>query len=162
MPPNEEPPKPRLSYVRIAPDARAAIDHLGQYLAGSAIEPSLRELVFLRASMLNGCAFCIQDHTKAAMEHGERAERIFQLDAWAESPAFTPREKAALAWTDALTLIRDGHAPDATFALAKSQFNDKELVDLSWAVAYINVWNRMSIAFRGQPRLTPPAAPTPA
>jgi len=145
--------EPRSQYTKVAPEASRAYSSLGKYLSTCGLENRLLQLVYLRASMVNGCAYCMQMHSQEALEGGERVERLFQLEAWRESPVFSVRERAALAWTDALTLIREGHVPDEVFDQARSQFSDKELVDLSWAVTYINGWNRMSIAFRGQPEV---------
>jgi AhpD family alkylhydroperoxidase len=109
--------------------------------------------VYLRASMINGCSYCLQMHSHDALGGGERIERLFQLGAWEESPAFTERERAALAWTDAVTLVHSGHVPDSVHERARAQFSEKELVDLTWAIVSINGWNRMSISFRGQPEI---------
>ncbi len=147
------PEKARSEYTHVAPAASRAFSSLDTYLAQCGLESRLLQLVNLRASMLNGCAYCLQMHSHEAMELGERPERLFQLGAWGESPVFTAREKAALAWTDAVTHVSQDHVPDEVFTGARTQFSEKELVDLTWAIGAINGWNRMSIAFRGQPEI---------
>lgn len=141
----------RLDDAEIAPEARRAFAAMTRYLKASGLDQRLRDLVDVRASMVNGCAHCLEMHTHEALEHGEKVERLFQLDAWEESPVFTEREKAALAWAEAVTRVADGHVPDAVYERARKQFTDKELVDLTWATAVINVWNRLAIAFRLPP-----------
>jgi len=111
----------------------------------------LLELVKIRASQINGCAFCIALHTKDARKLGESDERMHLLNAWEEAPVFSPRERAALAWTEAVTLVTEGHVPDAVYEEARKHFSEKELVDLTYAVMAINAWNRLAIAFRAQP-----------
>lgn len=154
------PERARSVYTHVAPAASRAFTSLETYVAHCGLEARLLQLVNLRSSMLNGCAYCLQMHSRDAMEMGERPERLFQLGAWEESPVFSAREKAALAWTDAVTLVSSGHVPDAVFGRARAQFSEKELVDLTWAIVAINGWNRMSIAFRGQPEIPP--APDPS
>jgi AhpD family alkylhydroperoxidase len=149
----EDPGKPRSNYTEVAPAASRAQSALDQYVASCGLEPGLLELVKLRASSINGCAYCLQYHSSSALKKGERVERLFQVDAWMESPVFSARERAALAWTDAVTLVAIGHVPEEVYALARAQFSEKELVDLTWAIVAINGWNRMSISFRGQPEI---------
>jgi AhpD family alkylhydroperoxidase len=117
----------------------------------SRLEPSLVELLKVRASQINGCAYCIDMHTKDARSEGETEQRLYALSAWRETPLFTARERAALAWTEAVTLIADGHAPDDIYELAKQSFSDEELVNLTLAVITINGWNRLAISFRSLP-----------
>jgi AhpD family alkylhydroperoxidase len=148
------PGKERSPYTHVAPAASRAFSTLDTYLSQCGIENRLLQLVNLRASMLNGCAYCLQMHSHDAIELGERIERLFQLGAWAESPVFSAREKAALAWTEAITLVSVDHVPDEVFERARAQFSEKELVNLTWAIVAINGWNRMSIAFRGQPEIS--------
>jgi AhpD family alkylhydroperoxidase len=112
------------------------------------VEPGLLELVRIRASQLNGCGPCLQVHTRAALAKGERASRIFELSDWESSPNFTPRERAALRWAEAVTRVSEGHVPEEVYRLALEQFAEKELVDLTLAVVAINGWNRLNIAFR--------------
>jgi AhpD family alkylhydroperoxidase len=123
---------------------------LGTYLAGCGLEHALLELVKIRASQINGCAFCIDMHTKDARGAGETEQRIYALNAWRETPFFTERERAALAWAEAVTRIGGGVSDDL-YAQARQQFSEKELVDLTWAVAAINAWNRVAISFRSVP-----------
>ena len=123
---------------------------LGKYLAKCGLEKNLQELVKTRASQINGCAYCLDMHTKDARAAGEKEQRLYTLSAWRETPFFTPRERAALAWTEAVTLISGG-VPDGVYEEARKHFSTKELVDLTWAVAAINAWNRMSISFQMVP-----------
>jgi AhpD family alkylhydroperoxidase len=138
----------RISYINAAPGARDALMHVSQYVHRSGLEESLLGLVFLRASQINGCAFCIDMHWKDLRAIGQSEETLYMLDAWRESPCYTERERAALAWTEAVTLVTEGHVPDEAYAAARKQFSDAELVNLTLAIAVINSWNRMSIAFR--------------
>jgi AhpD family alkylhydroperoxidase len=144
----------RAKYTKISPDAYRSFSSLEEYLGACGLETRLLDLVRLRASMINGCSFCVQMHSHDALRGGEREERLFQLNTWTESPVFTSRERAALAWTDALTLISSTHAPDEVYSVARGEFSEKELVDLTWAIVAINGWNRMAIGFR-----TPPSIP---
>src|SRR3954451_301536 len=140
----------RLDYAKLAPDAMRALYSLGAYLAKCGLEHPLLELVKIRASQINGCAFCIDMHTKDARAAGETEQRIYALNAWRETPFFTDRERAALAWAEAVTRIGDG-VHDDLFADALQHFSEKELVDLTCAVAAINAWNRIAIGFRSVP-----------
>ena len=117
----------------------------------SGLEPSLRELVKTRASQLNGCAYCIDMHTKDARAAGETEQRLYALDAWRETPFYTDRERAALEWTEAITLIAEDHAPDGVFMRVRQFFSEEEMVNLTLAIASINSWNRLMIAFRAVP-----------
>ena len=112
------------------------------------MDKTLAVLIDIRASQLNGCAFCLDMHSRDAREAGESERRLYVLPAWRETTLFTPREQAALAWTEALTLITEGHASDADYEFAKSQFSDAELVNLTLAITTINAWNRFAIGFR--------------
>jgi AhpD family alkylhydroperoxidase len=143
--------EPRLDYFHAAPEVMKAMLGLERAVVTSGLEASLIELVKTRASQINGCAYCIDMHTRDAMKGGETPTRLFLLDAWREAPFYTPRERAALAWTEALTLITQGHVPDAVYEEARRQFNEKELTDLSIAITTINAWNRLSIAARTTP-----------
>ncbi len=140
--------KPRLNPYQAAPDAMKAMTALEHYIQGCGLEPTLIELVKTRASQINGCAFCIHMHTTDARARGETVERLFLLDAWRESPLYDERERAALAWTEALTLIADTHAPDAVYEKVRQQFSEEEVVKLSLLIATINAWNRIAIGFR--------------
>ena len=150
--------KPRINYAKTAPGVYDAMDALDRYLAGCGLEKPLLFLVQLRASQLNGCAYCIDMHWKDLRAAGEKEQRLYGLDAWRESPYYTDREKAALAWAEAVTRIADGHAPDAAHEEARAQFSERELADLTLAVATINAWNRLSIAARLTPGTYQPAA----
>jgi AhpD family alkylhydroperoxidase len=148
----------RLDYPRLAPEAARAMYGLGTYLAGCGLEHALLELVKIRASQINGCAYCIDMHTKDARAAGETEQRIYALNAWRETPFFNERERAALAWVEAVTRIGDG-VPDELYAEARERFSEKELVDLTWAVAAINAWNRIAISFRSVPGSYQPKQP---
>ena len=148
--------QPRLDYLKLAPAAYKALGSLEVYLHKSGLDSRLLHMVKLRASQINGCAFCIDMHWKDAKAAGETEQRLYGLDAWEESPYYTDRERAALAWTDSLTLIREGHAPDEVYEKVREQFEEKELVDLTWAIAAINAWNRMAIGMRSAPGLYQP------
>ncbi len=112
------------------------------------LEPNLLELVRLRASQINGCAFCVDMHTREAHQAGESDRRLHLVAVWHEAPVFSPRERAALAWTEAVTQVADTHVPDDVFALAKTEFSDAELVNLTLAIISINGWNRFAVSFR--------------
>jgi AhpD family alkylhydroperoxidase len=143
----------RLSPYKLAPGAYQALSNIEKYVKETGLEGPLLELVKTRASQINGCAFCLAMHTSEARRAGESEDRLFLLDAWREAPVYTPRERAALAWTEAVTLISATHVPDEVFAEAKQHFSETELVNLTMAVIAINAWNRMAIAFRAQPQL---------
>ena len=138
----------RISYTKAVPGVRDALLHISEYVHKSGLEESLLGLVFLRASQINGCAFCIDMHWKDLRAMGQSEEALYMLDAWRESPGYTERERAALAWTEAVTLVTEGHVADDVYAAAHKQFSDAELVNLTLAITVINSWNRMNIAFR--------------
>lgn len=139
---------PRLPYNKLAPQAYAALTALGHYInTATALEPGLLGFVYLRSSILNGCGFCIGMHTAELKHHNEPQSRIDAVAHWIESDAFTPRERAALAWTDAITNIQGTHASDADYAAVSEFFQGKDLADLTFAIAQINAWNRLGIAF---------------
>src|SRR6202041_2097251 len=123
----------------------------------STIEPSLLELVKMRASQINGCAYCLDMHSKDARAEGETEQRLYALNAWRETPFFTDRERAALYWTEALTLITDGHVPDSVFQEVRQHFSEEEIVNLSLAIVAINGWNRLLVDFPGVPGKYQPA-----
>jgi AhpD family alkylhydroperoxidase len=152
---------PRLDYFAAAPKVLQAMLNLERTVASSGLEHSLIHLVKTRASQINGCAFCIDMHTRDARKAGETEARLYLLDAWREAPHYTPRERAALAWTEALTLIASTHAPDADYEGLKPHFTDEEIVKLSLLIVTINGWNRLAIGFRAVPPLAA-AAPAPA
>jgi len=141
----------RIRIEKAAPGAVKAVLDLQKYVDNCGLEESLLDLVKLRASQINGCAYCIDMHTKDARARGESEQRLYELDAWRETPFYTERERAALAWTEAVTLISNGHAPDDVYEQARLEFTEKELIDLTLAVAMINTWNRLSISFRTVP-----------
>jgi AhpD family alkylhydroperoxidase len=147
----------RLNYGRVAQGVYRAMDALDTYLATCGLEESLVHLVSLRASQINGCAYCLDMHWKDLRAIGESEQRLYSLDAWQECPYYSERERAALAWTEAVTLIADGRASDSDYAVARSQFTEKELADLTLVVATINAWNRLSIAGRLSPSTYQPA-----
>jgi AhpD family alkylhydroperoxidase len=140
----------RLPYEKHSAEAVKPMYALEAYIARCGLEKSLRELVKIRASQINGCAFCLDMHTKDARAEGETEQRIYALNAWRETPFFTDRERAALAWAEAVTRVSEG-VPDPVFEEASRHFSEKELVDLTWAVAAINAWNRIAISFRAVP-----------
>jgi len=142
---------PRLSYWTIAPEAVNRMMSINSYLAASAIEPSLRHLIGLRVSQINGCAYCVDLHTHEALRDGETLQRISCLVVWAETPLFTERERSALAWAETLTNITQTHAPDDVYEFVSRQFEGRELIDLTLMIASMNAWNRMAIGFRRQP-----------
>ena len=140
---------PRLNdHIKLAPEAVKAMMTLEASIAKSGLEESLRHLVKLRASQINGCAFCIHMHTTEARKHGDSEMRLYMLNAWRESPLYSDRERAALAWTEALTLVAQTGAPDADYELVKAQFSDAEQVQLTFLIGAINVWNRLQVGFR--------------
>ncbi len=143
--------KARFSYVKAAPGVFKAMLGLGRYLEESGLEPSLLLLVDLRASQINGCAYCLDMHWKDLRAAGEKEQRLYSLDAWRESPFYSDRERAALEWTEALTLISNGHVPDEVYEKVRQHFNEKELSDLTLAVVTINGWNRLNISARTVP-----------
>lgn len=142
----------RLEAQKISPAAYNAMLGLEMFVRKSSkLEASLIELVKMRASQINGCAYCIDMHSKDARAEGESEQRLYALSAWREAPFFTDRERAALEWTEALTLITEGHAPDEVYEAVKLHFSEEELVNLSLAIITINGWNRLAIAFRAVP-----------
>jgi AhpD family alkylhydroperoxidase len=141
----------RLDAMKTSPAAYKAMAGLQAYVDQSGLEYLLLELIEVRASQ--GCAFCLAMHTNDARAHGESDERMHLLNAWREAPVFTPRERAALAWIEAVTLVSEDHVPDDVYNEVRRQFSEKEIVDLTVATAAINAWNRVAIAFRAQPQL---------
>ena len=143
--------KPRLNAYQVAPDTIKALMALETAVQGSGLEQSLIELVKTRASQINGCAFCINMHTQDARKHGETEQRLYLLNAWREAPVYTDRERAALAWTEAVTLVSETHVPDDVYENVRAQFSEAETVNLTMLVATINAWNRIAISFRTIP-----------
>ena len=137
----------RLEYGKVAPGALQAMHALEKYVRESGLERKLLELVKVRASQINGCAYCVDMHTKDARVLGETEQRLYAVPVWRETPFFSERERAALAWTEAVTLVAQSGVPDEEYRLARSQFSEKELVDLTMAIIAINGWNRLAISF---------------
>lgn len=151
--------KSRLDPQKTSPAAYNAMLHLETFLRKSSkLEPSLLELIKMRASQINGCAYCLDMHSKDARAAGETEQRLYTLSAWRETPFFTDREQAALAWTEAVTLVGEDHVPDEVYEQARQRFTDEELVNLTLAVITINGWNRIAISFRMVPGEYQPAA----
>ena len=138
----------RLSYSKVSPEGTDILQKLERYVKSSGLEVDLLELVKLRASQINGCAYCIDMHTKDARTHGESEQRLYGVSAWHEAPFYSERERAALAWTEAVTLVGETHVPDEVYNEARKHFSEKELVDLTFAIIAINSWNRLAISFR--------------
>ncbi|QCP53503.1 carboxymuconolactone decarboxylase family protein [Trinickia violacea] len=143
--------KLRLDFYKANPHAVKAMLALEEQIAKSSLEKSLTELVRLRASQINGCAYCVDQHTADARKGGETDRRLATVVVWRETPFFTDRERAALAWTEALTLVSIEHVPDSVWEVVRPHFSDAEIVDLTLLVATINSWNRFAIAFRKTP-----------
>ena len=143
--------EPRIEYAKVAPGASRAMYGLEQHVRQSGLEPALLELVKTRASQINGCAYCLDMHTKDARARGETEQRLYALNAWRETPFYSERERAALAWTEAVTLVAQGHVPDEVYEEVRPHFSDKDLVDLTMAIVAINGWNRLAISFRTVP-----------
>ena len=148
----------RLKYSKASPGAYRAMAGLEKFVHECGLEPSLLELVKMRASQINGCAFCLDMHWKDARAAGESEQRLYSLDAWRETPFYSERERAALAWTEAVTLVADSHVPDELYNEAKQHFSEAELVNLTLAIVAINGWNRLSISFRVEPGTYQPVA----
>jgi AhpD family alkylhydroperoxidase len=140
-----------LNYRKAAPEASTAILKLEEYVSSTGLEASLLDLVKIRASQINGCAWCIDMHTKDARAEGETEQRLYALPAWRETPFYTSRERAALAWAESVTLVAQSGVPDQVYEEVKREFSGKELVDLTMAIIAINCWNRLNVAFRTVP-----------
>ena len=138
----------RLDALKASPGAYKAMAGLQAYVDQTGLEKSLLELVKIRSSQINGCAFCLDMHSKDARKHGETEQRLYVLSGWHESPAFTPAERAALAWTEALTRVSETHAPDADYEPLRQHFSDKEIVDLTILIGMINLLNRLAVGMR--------------
>jgi AhpD family alkylhydroperoxidase len=139
-------------YRVIAPEAYRAVGQLNTLMHKSSIEPGLLHLVYLRVSQLNGCAYCVDAHTYEALAEGEAPQRLYNLTVWRETSFFTPRERAALAWAEAMTRQPEGHPPEALHEETRRQFSEKEFVDLTFAIATINALNRIGVGFKGEPQ----------
>jgi|ERR1700732_2746269 AhpD family alkylhydroperoxidase len=149
--------EPRINYVKAAPGVLDAMLGVSNYLRKSGLEESLLNLINLRASQINGCAFCLDMHWKDLRAAGEEEQRLYGLDAWEESPYYSDRERAALAWTEAVTTVKDGHVPDEVYEQVRPFFSEKEIADLTLAIVLINGWNRLNIAMRTVPGTYQPA-----
>ncbi len=142
--------KKRLNYAAVAPDAIKGLLEIEKYIAGSGLDQKIFELVKYRASQINGCAYCMDMHTKDARAAGETEQRLFLLSAWREVAFYTEKERAALAWTEALTLVMENDIPDELYQKVKRHFDDMELIALTMTIVAINGWNRLSVAFKTQ------------
>ena len=152
----------RVDFATAAPEAVKAMLGLQAYVAQSGLEPPLLELVKFRASQINGCAYCLDMHSKDARLHGETEQRLYALSAWRETPFYTDRERAALAWTEAVTLVSHDHVPDSVYREVQPYFTEQELVNLTLAVIAINGWNRLCVGFRVVPGTYQPAKKAPS
>ena len=142
---------PRIDTRSISPNAYKAMRGLQSYVDATSLEPLLRELVNIRASQINACAFCLHMHMRDARKAGESQERLDLVAAWRETPTFSARERAALAWTEAVTQVADTHVPDDVYDMVQAEFSEQEIVDLTMAVVTINSWNRLMVSFRISP-----------
>ena len=149
--------QPRIDYSKFATEAQKSMFGLEKYLATCGLDHKLLHLLKLRASQINGCAFCIDMHSKDARTLGETEQRLYALDAWRETPFYTGKERAAFAWIEAVTLVSETHVPDDLYEEVKSHFTEKEIVDLTILAATINMWNRLAIATRAVPGAYQPA-----
>lgn len=143
--------KQRFDYRKASPGGYKAMLALNHVVETCGLERTLLELVKTRASQINGCAYCLNMHSRDARAAGETEQRLYVLDAWREAPYYTDRERAALAWTEALTLLSETHAPDDVYEEARRHFSEEELANLTWAIVVINGWNRVSVGFRVPP-----------
>lgn len=141
----------RINYNKVSPEAVKAMIGLENFVNKSGLERSLLDLVRLRASQINGCAYCVDTHCADARKNGESERRLYAVAVWSEAPFFTERERAALAWTEAVTLLSETHAPDDIYQEVIKHFNQKETVDLTLAIITINGWNRLAVSFRQSP-----------
>jgi AhpD family alkylhydroperoxidase len=149
--------EPRIDYMKFNREPIKALYEMERYLRESGLDPKLLHLIKMRASQINGCAYCIDMHSKDARALGETEQRLYGLDAWRETPYYSGRERAALAWTEAVTLISQTHAPDDVYQELRRHFSEQEIVNLTYAVAAINSWNRLAIAMRAVPGAYQPA-----
>ncbi len=148
----------RIDYMKVAPEAGKTLYGIHKYLEKCGLDHTLLNFVYMRAAQINGCAYCIDMHSKDLRAAGETEQRIYLLDAWREAPFYTDRERAALAWTEAVTLVSETHVPDEVYGEARKHFSEAELVNLTLAVIAINAWNRFNIAFRTPAGSYQPAA----
>jgi AhpD family alkylhydroperoxidase len=143
--------QPRIDYTKLSPGGYKAMLGLELYLNRSSLEKKLLHMIKLRVSQINGCAFCLDMHWKDLQAEGESEQRMYSLDAWRETDYYSDRERAALAWAEAITKVTEGHVPDEVFEATRQHFSEQEMADLTFAVVAINGWNRLSIAFRVVP-----------
>jgi AhpD family alkylhydroperoxidase len=143
--------KSRIEYAQVAPGAVEAMRTLEKYVRTCGIEPKLLELIKIRASQINGCAYCLDMHTKDARAQGETEQRIYALNAWRETPFFTEKERAALAWTESVTQVSTSQVPDEVYEIVRQHFDEKEIVNITTAIVAINGWNRFAVSFRSVP-----------
>jgi AhpD family alkylhydroperoxidase len=143
----------RIDVAKVSPAVYQAVSALQKYVDQSGLDAKLRDLIKIRASQINGCAYCLAMHTREARKLGETEERMQLLNAWREAPVYSERERAALGWIEAITLVTQGHVPDEAFEAVRKQFSEKETVDLTAAAVAINTWNRIAIAFRFPPQV---------
>jgi AhpD family alkylhydroperoxidase len=146
--------EPRLKYPKVAPALMQAMSALETEIARSDVDPVILELIRMRASQINGCAYCLDMHWKSAKAAGISDQRLYSLDAWRETPFYSDRERAALELCESMTRVSETHVPDEVFDAVRPHFSDGELASLAWAIAAINAWNRMAITFRAVPRQT--------
>lgn len=138
----------RINFLEKGQNAIKTLYPVGGYLAKSSLGKPLLDLIYFRVSQINGCAFCLDMHSKDLRAIGETEQRLYTLDAWRDAPFYSDRERAALAWAEAVTKITDGNVPDEVYEIARKQFSEEELIDLTFAVNTINTYNRINIAFR--------------
>ena len=143
--------QPRIDYRKFSQEPVKFLYEIEKYLASSGLEPKLLHLIKMRASQINGCAYCLDMHSIDARAAGETEQRLYTLDAWRETPFFSDRERAALAWAEAVTNVSKTHVPEPVFEEVKKQFSEKEIVDLTLALGMINLWNRLAISLRAVP-----------
>jgi AhpD family alkylhydroperoxidase len=143
--------KSRIEYAQIAPGAVEAMRALEKYVRTCGIDPKLLELIKIRASQINGCAYCLDMHTKDARAQGETEQRIYALNAWRETPFFTEKERAALAWTESVTQVSTSQVPDEVYEIVRQHLDEKEIVNITTAIVAINGWNRFAVSFRSVP-----------
>ena len=143
--------KPRIEYAQVAPGAVEAMRALETYVRTCGIDPKLLELIKIRASQINGCAYCLDMHTKDARTQGETEQRIYALNAWRETPFFTEKERAALAWTESVTQVSTSQVPNEVYEIVRQYFDEKEIVNITTAIVAINGWNRFAVSFRSVP-----------
>jgi len=148
--------KSRIEYAQVVPDAIEALRALEKYVRTCGIEPKALELIKIRASQINGCAYCLDMHTKDARARGETEQRIYALNAWRETPFFTEKERAALAWAEAVTQVSGSQVSDEVYEIARQCFDEKELANITIAITAINGWNRLAVSFRFVPGVYEP------